>query len=193
MDLTTDPTMHPSVSPTTASPTMVSNELLLSMNSVTLTVSFLYTLTDDSISTYDVDDILKNAANTFIQNNLAQSTNCDMNDYILDVDVTDGSSKEAIINATICFDCEDAVDKKLEIKYTQKELEKDFVDIVNDNIISIVSNSTIIAVEVHNYSDGHVVDDPTTTDCNANVIDNDGQKKNNFAENYPQDHCVQRQ
>ena len=168
---TTDPTSFPSRSPITD--TSHPSEYCVNENSATLTVSFIYTLTNNSVSRSDVENTLSTTTDTFITNNIAESTNCQMTNYSINIGIMD-TSQEAAINATLCFDCKN--EDELEINYNEDELERDFIEIVDTNILSIVSNSTSFNVEVGVFHDGAVHDQPTTSTVNEESPDN-GQDK----------------
>eukprot|EP01084_Bolivina_argentea_P091534 164774_1 len=126
--------------PTTNIPFSCVNE-----NSVILTISFNYTLTNQLTTISEIENALSFATSLFITIQIDERTECIISDYTLNI-LLSSSSFVAVIIADICFHCDDG---KLHIDLTNT-LDNDFVDRVEETtpILSIVTNSTKIDVDI---------------------------------------------
>ena len=121
-------------------------------------MSFDYELQDDTVDEDEIVDTLTNAAGVFIEQDIDSKTDCAVSDYQLSVVLVDNIDEiDAIINASICFDCGDS---PLELDVTPEELEEEFIETIDDNSNDILIVKNINEIELDTNEAGV---DPTTT------------------------------
>eukprot|EP01084_Bolivina_argentea_P252326 423512_1 len=161
--LTEPPTLIPTTAPTidtyqpTISPTF---EICFNQYSESFNVSFNYIENAANLSKSQLNDVLLNITDKFIQNEMkihaSTEFNCVINDEFDAYRIVDirEDIKKAFINITICVEC-DGTYSVLTVDNTN-EIEKDFLDRVEQEtqIISVIANSTVIAVKIEPPSQG---------------------------------------
>eukprot|EP01084_Bolivina_argentea_P224172 379149_1 len=155
------PTFQPTIKPT-FNPTK--KECIDKFEAI-ISLSFGYVETSNDLSSEQIDNIITNITNKFINDDIKNKFDNDCSLQYSDVNVIiDNNVKEAIVNISVCFDCKG---NKLSIDNDDiiNELEKDFINLFNEetNILLIAQNSNVlITVIIQKQPEGLYSDISTT-------------------------------
>eukprot|EP01084_Bolivina_argentea_P287979 494192_1 len=176
---TSNPTMNPTLMPTiypTTTPTMKPTTECSNDEDALLKISFDYVIQDADISRNIILETLSNAAGIFIETDIDSTTNCNVSDYSVFIQLDD-NLQNANINASICFKCGDS--RKLEINFAEQDLEHKFEKTVDDNTDILTVDVKEIDVEA---AEG-AVNEIATTEIFVTDNKKNGKGKRSLMEN----------
>merc|ERR1719445_1239313 len=152
---TEDPTRQPSAEPTewTAAststvPTFTSTQPECDYDyTAHFSVIFDFSLNDTRTDAAQITQTLQSAVGVFVTSELAALADCPLDSYALNIRLTEPIELYAAsANASLCFSC--AEDETLSIDVVPEELERDFINVVDDEALGVLTVDDVTAITI---------------------------------------------